>query len=93
MRYEQVANVVRLAVRLQGTHRGLTLDDIRADFSVSRRTAERMRDAVENGTPRPVEDATESAGFLPPSSDSHGTSAAPMVSVPVRDDWDFRMLI
>ena len=46
MRYEQVANLVRLAVRLQGTLSGLTLDDIQAGFSVSRRTAERMRDAV-----------------------------------------------
>ena len=45
------------------------------------------------GTSRPVVDTTESAGFLPPSSDSHGTSAAPMVSVPFRDEWDLRMLI
>ena len=47
MRYEHVVNLVRLAVRLQGTPGGLTLDDIEAGFSVSRRTAERMRDAVE----------------------------------------------
>ena len=46
MRYEPVKNIVRLAVRLQGTAGGLTLDDIQADFSVSRSTAERMRDAV-----------------------------------------------
>ena len=46
MRYERIENLVRLAVRLQGTPGGLTLDDIQADFSVSRRTAERMRDAV-----------------------------------------------
>ena len=46
MRYERIENLVRLAVRLQGTPGGLTLDDIRAGFSVSRRTAERMRDAV-----------------------------------------------
>ena len=47
MRYERVQDVVRLAVRLQGSRGGLTLDDIQADFSVSRRTAERLRDAVE----------------------------------------------
>ena len=47
MRYERIENVVRLAVRLQGTPGGLTLDDIQADFSVSRSTAERMRNAVE----------------------------------------------
>ena len=46
MRYERIENLVRLAVRLQGTPGGLTLDDIGADFSVSRRIAERMRDAV-----------------------------------------------
>ena len=38
---------MRLAIRLQGSLGGLTLDDIRIDFSVSRRTAERLRDAVE----------------------------------------------
>ena len=47
MRYERIENLVRLAVRLQGTPVGLTLDDIQADFSVSRSTAERMRNAVE----------------------------------------------
>ena len=46
MRYERLENLVRLAVRLQGTPGGLTLDDIEAGFSVSRRTAERMRDTV-----------------------------------------------
>ena len=48
MRYERVSDIVRLAIRLQGTAEGLTLDDIAEDFSVSRRTAERMRDAVED---------------------------------------------
>ena len=48
MRYERVTDIVRLAIRLQGTAEGLTLDDIAEDFSVSRRTAERMRDAVEH---------------------------------------------
>lgn len=36
-----------MAIRLQGSHGGVTLADIRDEFSVSRRTAERMRDAVE----------------------------------------------
>ncbi len=48
MRYERVSDIVRLAIRLQGTAEGLTLDNIAEDFSVSRRTAERMRDAVED---------------------------------------------
>ena len=46
MRYERIADIVRLAIRLQGAG-GLTLDDIGSEFQVSRRTAERMRDAVE----------------------------------------------
>lgn len=46
MRYERLADILRLAMRLQGAG-GLTLDDIQAGFQVSRRTAERLRDAVE----------------------------------------------
>ena len=46
MRYEQVVNVLRLATRLQGVS-GLTLDEVQDEFEVSRRTAEWMRDAVE----------------------------------------------
>ena len=39
MRYERVKDVVRLAMRLQGARGGLTLDDIRTEFSISRRSA------------------------------------------------------
>ena len=47
MRYQRATDIVRLAIRLQGTWVGLTLDDISREFGVSRRTAERMRDAVQ----------------------------------------------
>ena len=47
VRYERLQDIVRLAIRLQGAHGGLTLDDIQTDFRVSRRTAERLPDAVE----------------------------------------------
>lgn len=47
MRYERLSELLRLAVHLQGTRNGLTIADIQEEFSVSRRTAERMRDAVE----------------------------------------------
>ena len=47
MRYQRLKEILDLAVRLQGTRGGLTLDDIAAEFSISRRTAERRRDAVE----------------------------------------------
>ena len=46
MRYDRLKAIVRLAVRLQAASGGLALDDIQTDFSVSRSTAERMRDAV-----------------------------------------------
>ncbi|MDE0028066.1 MAG: WYL domain-containing protein [Deltaproteobacteria bacterium] len=47
MRYERLAEILRLATHLQGSPGGLTTADIQEEFSVSRRTAERMRDAVE----------------------------------------------
>ena len=47
MRYERLKDIVDLAVRLQGRREGTTLTDIEREFSVSRRTAERMRAAVE----------------------------------------------
>ncbi len=47
MRYERVRDIVDLAVRLQAARGGLTLADIQAEYAVSRKTAERMRDAVE----------------------------------------------
>ena len=47
MRYERLKQIVELATALQGSHTGLTLDDIQSRFKVSRRTAERMRAAVE----------------------------------------------
>ena len=45
--YERLTEIVELAVRLQGRAGGVTLAEIEREFSVSRRTAERMRDAVE----------------------------------------------
>ena len=47
MRYERLTDIVKLAMHLQGTRGGLTMDDIVTEFGVSRRTAERMRAAVE----------------------------------------------
>ena len=47
MRYKRAKAVVRLAMRLQGSRGGMTLDDVMTEFSISRRTAERLRDAVD----------------------------------------------
>ena len=47
IRYERVKDVLDLAIRLQASRGGLTIDEIQEQLSVSRRTAERMRDTVE----------------------------------------------
>lgn len=47
MRYERLKDIVDLAIRLQGSRAGVTIEEIQSNLSVSRRTAERMRDAVE----------------------------------------------
>ncbi|MDE0696224.1 MAG: hypothetical protein OXH76_10385, partial [Boseongicola sp.] len=47
MRYERLKDIIDLAVRLQGSRAGVTLDEIQSDLSVSRRTAERRRHDVE----------------------------------------------
>jgi predicted DNA-binding transcriptional regulator YafY len=46
MRYERVEDILKLALLLQASYKGLSLNDIQEHFRVSRRTAERMRDAV-----------------------------------------------
>lgn len=46
MRYSRLSDLLRLALRMQGTAEGLSLADIEQTFEISRRTAERMRDAV-----------------------------------------------
>ncbi len=46
MRYDKPEMILRLALFMQGSAEGLRLADIQSAFAVSRRTAERMRDAV-----------------------------------------------
>jgi len=46
MRYARTGDLVRLILRMQGSHTGVSLDDIEEEFAVTRRTAERMRNAV-----------------------------------------------
>jgi len=46
MRYEKAENLIRLAMIMQGSGEGISLQDICEEFDVARRTAERMRDAV-----------------------------------------------
>jgi len=46
-RYYRTDDVLKLALRLASSYEGLPLEDIQAEFAVSRRTAERMRDAID----------------------------------------------
>jgi len=55
VRYEKAETVLRIALDMQGTAEGLSLDDIRRNYSdrpLSRRTAERLRDAIERVFPQ-----------------------------------------
>jgi len=45
-RYRQAELLIELILELQGSHAELSLEDVRERFGVSRRTAERMCDAV-----------------------------------------------
>ena len=47
MAFDKAKAIIDLALRMQGTAEGVSLEEIRAEFGVSRRTAERMRDAVD----------------------------------------------
>jgi WYL domain len=55
MRYEKTETVLRIALDMQGSALGVSLEDIQrryADKALSRRTAERLRDAVERLFPQ-----------------------------------------
>lgn len=67
MRYGRLETLLRLAFLLAGTAEGLRLADIEREFEVSRRTAERMRDAVERAFPQveSVPDGRERRWRLP----------------------------
>jgi predicted DNA-binding transcriptional regulator YafY len=52
MRYEKLEALLRVALDMRGTAEGLSLEDIQNGYGVSRRTAERMRDAIERVFPQ-----------------------------------------
>lgn len=52
MRYSRQEDLLRLAVMMQGSAEGVSIADIEQAFGVSRRTAERMRDAVLRAFPQ-----------------------------------------
>ncbi len=52
MRYSRAERLIQLALEMQASRGGMTLADIEEKFSVSRRTAIRMRDAVVRAFPQ-----------------------------------------
>lgn len=69
MRYGRLTDLVRLAMQMQGRADGLSLEDISQTFEVSRRTAERMRDAIRDAFPQTeelLEDGGRKRWRLPP---------------------------
>jgi predicted DNA-binding transcriptional regulator YafY len=52
VRYEKLESLLRVALDLRGNAEGLSLEDIQHRYGVSRRTAERMRDAIERVFPQ-----------------------------------------
>jgi predicted DNA-binding transcriptional regulator YafY len=47
MRFEKAKSLLQLTMKMQSTREGISLTDIEQEFGVGRRTAQRMRDAVE----------------------------------------------
>ena len=58
MRYEKADNLLQLALDMQGSSIGLSLQDIQQHYEVERRTAMRMRDAIMRNFPHTEEVAT-----------------------------------
>lgn len=52
LRYEKLEILLHVALAMRGSAEGISLDDIQRDYKVSRRTAERMRDAIERVFPQ-----------------------------------------
>ncbi|MET4765221.1 helix-turn-helix transcriptional regulator [Bradyrhizobium ottawaense] len=52
MRYEKLEALLRVALDMRGSAEGISLEEIQHGYRVSRRTAERMRDAIERVFPQ-----------------------------------------
>ena len=59
MSYGRIDDILSLALAMQGTAEGLSLEDIRVQLGCSRRTAERLRDVVLRSFPQAEEVATD----------------------------------
>ena len=84
MRHEKAEIIHRIALHMHGTAEGVTLDDIRTRFTdkpLSRRTAERLRDAVDHLYP--IEHANP--GELPKRWRLSGGSARTLANITAHD--------
>lgn len=61
MRYTRQEDLLKLALAMQASAEGVSLDDISEMFEVSRRTSERMRDALQRAFPQ-IEERVEGQG-------------------------------
>ncbi len=61
-RYSRLTDIIELIIFMQSKPLGITINDIIRKFSVSRRTAERMRDSVTNILPQ-VQEIESTDGF------------------------------
>ncbi|MHC2519012.1 helix-turn-helix transcriptional regulator [Bradyrhizobium diazoefficiens] len=52
MRYEKLEALLRVALDMRGSAEGISLEEIQRSYGISRRTAERMRDAIERVFPQ-----------------------------------------
>lgn len=59
MAYEKTYDLLDLAIWMQSTREGVSLNEIAEKFGVSRRTAERMRDMIVNKFPQTEEIISE----------------------------------
>ncbi len=91
MRYEKSALLLRVVLAMQGSPYGITLSDIQRDFTdkpLSRRTAERLRDAVEGLFPQMEE---VSPGEVPKRWRIPGASAAGLATVTAGEIADLKL--
>lgn len=59
MPYEKTYDLLDLAIKMQSSREGVSLNDICTAFNVSRRTAERMRDMIKVKLPQIEENITK----------------------------------
>lgn len=52
LRYSRLSDILQIVIRMQGTREGLTLNDISDELKATRRTAERIRNAILNNFPQ-----------------------------------------